>query len=134
MIICNGVVPQLLWFKKLRTHVPTLFVVCSLINIGMWFERYVIIITGLSREYDPGGLGPLHAEPGRAHDRAPAASRFFSMLFLIFLKLFPVIAISEVKELEIHERAHGHRRRTRRRTDGRRWSASSTDRATSPRW
>ena len=57
MIICNGVFPQLLWFKRLRTHVPTLFVVSMLINIGMWFERYVIIITGLSREYDPAVWG-----------------------------------------------------------------------------
>ena len=75
MIICNGVVPQVFWFKQARTHVPTIFVVATLINIGMWFERYVIIITGLSHEYDPARLGLLHAEPVRADDRGRLASR-----------------------------------------------------------
>ena len=67
MIICNVVIPQLFWFKKLRTHVPTLFVISTFINIGMWFERYVIIITGLVARVRPGGLGRLHADLGRAH-------------------------------------------------------------------
>jgi hypothetical protein len=57
MIICNGVVPQIFWFKWARTHIPTIFVVSTLINVGMWFERYVIIITGLSREYNPAVWG-----------------------------------------------------------------------------
>ena len=74
MIICNGVLPQLLWFKKLRTNVPFLFVLSVFINIGMWFERYVIIITGLSREYVPGGLGDLHDQLGRARGSSPEAS------------------------------------------------------------
>ena len=105
MIICNGVIPQLLWFKKVRTHVPTLFVLAIFINIGMWFERYVIIITGLSREYDPAVWGVY--TPSWVELSILAGSfAFFAMLFLIFLKLFPMIAIAEVKELAIHERAH----------------------------
>ena len=76
-----------------------------LINIGMWFERYVIIITGLSREYDPAVWGVY--TPTWAELTILAGSfSFFAMLFLIFMKLFPVIAISELKELAIHERAH----------------------------
>ena len=65
MITCNVVFPQLLWFKKLRTNVPTLFVISIFMNIGMWFERYVIIMTGLSHEYDPavwGDYTPTWAE------------------------------------------------------------------------
>jgi molybdopterin-containing oxidoreductase family membrane subunit len=108
MIVCNVVFPQLFWFKKLRTHVPTLFVVSTFVNIGMWFERYVIIITGLSREYDPAVWGVY--TPTWAELTILAGSfAFFAMLFLIFLKVFPVIAIAEVKELAIHEKAHaGH--------------------------
>ncbi|MGH0029202.1 MAG: NrfD/PsrC family molybdoenzyme membrane anchor subunit [Myxococcota bacterium] len=106
MIICNGVVPQILWFKWARTHVPTLFIVSVLINIGMWFERYVIIITGLSREYDPAVWGIY--TPSWAELIIVAGSfGFFCQFFLLFLKLFPVVAIAEVKELEIHAKAHG---------------------------
>ena len=105
MIVCNVVFPQLFWFKRLRTHVPTLFVVSTFVNIGMWFERYVIIITSLGREYDPAVWGVY--TPTWAELTIFAGSfAFFAMLFLIFLKVFPVIAISEVKELAIHERAH----------------------------
>ena len=105
MIVCNGVLPQLLWFKKLRTNIPFIFALSVFINIGMWFERYVIIITGLSREYDPAVWGNYTiswAEIGIVG----GSFAFFSMFFLIFLKLFPVVAIAEVKELAIHERAH----------------------------
>jgi len=105
MIIFNGVLPHILWFKKVRTHVPTLFVLSVCINIGMWFERYVIIISGLSREYVPAVWGTFTiswAELGIVG----GSFAFFSMFFLIFLKLFPIIAIAEVKEIAIHERAH----------------------------
>ncbi len=105
MIICNGVLPQLLWFKSLRTNVPFLFVLSVFINIGMWFERYVIIITGLSREYDPAAWGIY--TPSLAEIIIIAGSfGFFCQFFLIFLKLFPIVAIAEVKELEIHAKEH----------------------------
>jgi molybdopterin-containing oxidoreductase family membrane subunit len=107
MIIFNGVVPHIFWFKRARTHVPTIFVVATLINIGMWFERYVIIITGLSREHNPAVWG--HYTPSIPELLIVIGSfSFFSIAFLLFLKLFPVIPISEVKELEIHARSHGH--------------------------
>jgi molybdopterin-containing oxidoreductase family membrane subunit len=105
MISCNCFIPQLLWFKKLRTHIPTLFVVATLVNVGMWFERYVIIITGLSREYNPAVWG-IYTPNWVELSILAGGFAFFAMLFLIFLKLFPVISISEVKELAIHERVH----------------------------
>ena len=105
MILCNAVFPQLLWFRKLRTSVPFLFVLSVLINVGMWMERYVIIISGLSREYAPAVWGVY--TPNAADLTIVAGSfGFFAMLFLIFLKLFPVVAIAEVKEVTIHERMH----------------------------
>jgi Ni/Fe-hydrogenase subunit HybB-like protein len=107
MISCNAIFPHVFWFKKARTHVPTIFVVCTLVNIGMWFERYVIIISGLSREFNPGVWG--HFTPSIPELTIVAGSfAFFSIAFLIFLKLFPVIPISELKELEIHARSHAH--------------------------
>ncbi len=106
MIICNGVVPQIFWFKKFRTHIPTIFVVSVLINIGMWFERYVIIITGLSTEYNTSVWGVYTPAPAELIIMAGSFG-FFSMFFLLFIKVFPVIAIAEVKELEIHAKAHG---------------------------
>ncbi len=105
MIICNTVLPQLLWFKKLRVNVPFLFALSVFINIGMWFERYVIIISALSREYDPAVWGefiPSWAEMGIL----AGSFGFFCTFFLIFLKLFPIVAIAEMKEIEIHEKMH----------------------------
>jgi len=105
MILCNAVFPQILWFKRVRTHVPTLFVLSVLVNVGMWFERYVIIITGLSREYNPSTWG-IYTPSWYELGILAGSFAFFSMFFLVFLKLFPVIAIAEMKELAIHEKAH----------------------------
>ncbi len=106
MIIFNAALPQLLWFKKLRTNVPFLFVLCVLINIGMWFERYVIIISSLSREYIPAAWG-LYIPSFAELSILAGSFCWFSMFFLLFLKGGPIIAIYEIKELIIHERAHG---------------------------
>jgi len=74
------------------------------VNIGMWFERYVIIISGLSREYDPAVWGVY--TPTWAELTILAGSfAFFAMLFLLFMKVLPVVAVSVNKKLAIHERA-----------------------------
>ena len=104
MIICNAVFPQLFWFKKAAD--PRADAVRGLdasINIGMWFERYVIIITGLSREYNPAVWG-LYTPRWPELLILAGSFGFFATLFLIFIKIFPVIAITEVKELAIHEK------------------------------
>jgi len=105
MILCNAVFPQLLWFKRLRTSVPFLFVLSVFINIGMWFERYVIIVTGLSTEYDPAVWG-IYTPSTPELVLVAGSFAFFALLFLVFLKLFPVVAIAEVKEIAIHEKEH----------------------------
>ena len=105
MILCNAVFPQLLWIKRLRSHVPFLFVLSVLINIGMWFERYVIIVTSLSREYNPSTWG-LYIPSYWELSVLAGSFCWFGMFFLIFMKIFPVIAIAEVKELAIHEKEH----------------------------
>ncbi len=105
MIICNAFIPQILWWKKARLHLPTLFAVSVLVNVGMWFERYVIIISGLSREYDPAVWG-IYTPSVPELIILAGSFAFFGMFFLIFIKLFPVVAIAEVKELVIHEKEH----------------------------
>ena len=92
--------PQLFWSRRLRRHAPTLFVASLLINIGMWFERYVIITTGLTRDYIPGAWG-LYIPSAPELAVLAASFGFFSLCLLAFLKLLPPIAIAEVKELEI---------------------------------
>jgi Ni/Fe-hydrogenase subunit HybB-like protein len=106
MITFNVIFPQLLWIKRLRTNLPFLFVLCFFINVGMWFERYVIIITSLSREYVTGAWGLYIVSPIELSILVGSFC-WFSMWFLLFLKAFPVIAVHEVKELIIHGKEHG---------------------------
>jgi molybdopterin-containing oxidoreductase family membrane subunit len=105
MISCNAIIPQLLWFKRLRTHVPTLFVIAFFVNIGMWFERYVIIVTSLSTEYVP-AVWTTYTPTWVELSVLAWSFAWFSMFFLIFLKIFPVVAIAEMKEIAIHEKEH----------------------------
>ena len=105
MVTANVICPQILWSKKARVHVPTLFVLSVIINIGMWFERYVIIITSLSRDFMPSAWG-IYIPSWAELSILAGSFCFFAMFFLLFLKFFPIIAITEVKELAIHERQH----------------------------
>ena len=104
MIICNVIAPLPLWFKKMRTNLVVMWVISIFINIGMWFERFVIIMTSLSHEYDPAAWG--YYLPSWVEWTILLASfAWVTFLFLIFLRMFPVIAIQEVKELH-YEEAH----------------------------
>jgi molybdopterin-containing oxidoreductase family membrane subunit len=98
MIICNAGVSQLLWFRKIRTNVTALFVISIFINIGMWFERYVIIVSSLRNDFDPfawGQLTPTWADWGIL----AGSFGWFLMYFLLFARTFPIVAIQEIKEM-----------------------------------
>jgi molybdopterin-containing oxidoreductase family membrane subunit len=106
MLTCNAFIPQLLWFKKIRTSIKSLFVISIFINIGMWFERFVIIVTGLAHEYEPWQWRyylPRWPELGILI----GSFCWFSMWFLLFIKFFPSVAIAEVKEALPPPRAQG---------------------------
>jgi molybdopterin-containing oxidoreductase family membrane subunit len=105
MITCNVIFPQVFWFKQARTHIPTIFVVSTFVNIGMWFERYVIIIGSLSREYDP-AVWNVYTPQWAELIIFAGSFAFFAQFILLFIKGAPFIAISEVKELAIHARTH----------------------------
>jgi molybdopterin-containing oxidoreductase family membrane subunit len=97
MVICNSIVPLVFFWKKARTNLVSLFIICVLINIGMWFERYVIIITSIAHEFDPYSWGlysPTWVELGIM---LGSFSLFF-FLFLLFVKFLPSVSITEVKE------------------------------------
>lgn len=96
MVTCNVVIPQIFWFKWARRSIPVMFVVSIFVNIGMWFERFVITVTSLHRDYLPSNWGMY------AWSRWDAAVLFgsfgmFLTIFLLYLRFFPAISIAEVK-------------------------------------
>lgn len=110
MISCNVLSPQVFWFKKLRTSIPVMFVVSILINIGMWFERFVIIVTSLHRDFLPSSWGYFRPTLVDIFTYAGTLGLFFT-LFLLFIRWVPMIAIAEVKgvmpEADPHHEDHG---------------------------
>ncbi len=96
MVSCNVLVPQLFWLKRARTSIPILMIISILVNVGMWFERYVIIVTSLSRDYLPSAWG--YFKP-TAVDLLTFAGSFglFFTLFLLFVRFLPMVAMAEVK-------------------------------------
>ncbi len=96
MIICNAIIPQLFWFKKIRKNVTIVFIISLIINLGMWFERYVIVVTSLSKTW----------LPSTWHSYYPTATEvaiytgtigFFILGILVFLRFLPIMAVSELK-------------------------------------
>lgn len=96
MTFCNCIFPLLFWSKKIRRHIPTAMVICILINVGMWFERYNIIVTTLVEDFVPGSHG--HYEPSLAEMAMTIGSfGWFFFWFLIFCRFFPLVSLSELK-------------------------------------
>jgi molybdopterin-containing oxidoreductase family membrane subunit len=98
MTFCNCIFPQLLWIKSLRTNIPFLFVLSILINIGMWLERFNIIVQSLSHEYIPYAWGWYNFS---WVDVGIVIGSFgwFGMWMTLFVKFFPAVSIMEIKEL-----------------------------------
>jgi molybdopterin-containing oxidoreductase family membrane subunit len=98
MMTCNVITPQLFWSKSLRENVFATFVISIFVNIGMWFERFVIIVTSLHRDYVPSSwtmYSPTWVEAGIF---IGSLGLFFTC-FLLFARFFPVIAMSELKTI-----------------------------------
>jgi Ni/Fe-hydrogenase subunit HybB-like protein len=96
MISCNVIVPQLFWSKKLRNNITVLFIASIFANIGMWFERFVIVVSSLSRDYLPSSWDYYSPTLFDVGIFVGSFGLFFT-LFLLFLRFIPMIAISEVK-------------------------------------
>jgi len=95
-VACNVLTPQLLWIKKIRTSLKAVFAISILINIGMWFERFIIVVTSLERDFLPSSWAWF--APTRI-DAAILAGSFglFFTLFLLFSRFVPVISMADVK-------------------------------------
>ena len=96
MIICNALVPQLFWFKKIRRNLTAAFIISIIINIGMWFERYNIIISSLAKDFLPSSwvtYSPTWVEIGVF----AGTLGLFGTGVLLFFKFIPMMAISELK-------------------------------------
>lgn len=96
MIACNALIPQLFWFKRVRSSIPLIFIISILINVGMWFERFVIIVTSLHRDFMPSSWAMYMPTMTEVFILAGSFGLFFT-LYLLFLRVFPVISINEVK-------------------------------------
>lgn len=96
MVSCNVVVPQLLWFKPVRGTLPLVFIIVILVNVGMWFERFVIIVTSLHRDFLPSSWA--HYTPSLIEFATFLGSfGLFFTCFLLFCRLAPAISITEIK-------------------------------------
>lgn len=96
MVSCNVITPQLFWFKKIRRSIPVMFVVAVFVNVGMWFERFVIVVTSLSRDYLPSSWA--YYTPTYVDFMILIGSfGFFFTWILLFTKALPVVSIAEVK-------------------------------------
>ncbi len=107
MIFCNVVVPQMFWFKKIRQKHVIVVGLCILVNVGMWFERFVITVTSLTRGQMPSGWD--YFEP-TFWDVSTFLGSFglFLTLFLLFLRFLPSVAMAEVKAVAPEAHAGDH--------------------------
>lgn len=96
MVSCNVIFPQFFWVKKFRRNIPFMFIIAVFVNVGMWFERFVITVTSLSRDFLPASwayYSPTLVDIGILI----GSFGLFFTLVILFTKSLPVVSISEVK-------------------------------------
>jgi molybdopterin-containing oxidoreductase family membrane subunit len=98
MVSCNVLFPQLFWLKKCRTNLWVMTVICILVNVGMWFERFVIVVSSLSRDFLPSSWGYYTPTIIDVLTFMGSFGLFF-MLFLLFCRYLPMVAMAEVKSV-----------------------------------
>jgi len=98
LILVNIIVPQALWFKRVRTNVPLLFLVALAVNIGMWLERFVIVITSLHRDFMPSSWSMYYPTFWDWSTFIGTIGLFVALLFL-FIRFLPMISIFEMRTL-----------------------------------
>jgi molybdopterin-containing oxidoreductase family membrane subunit len=107
MVACNVVIPQLFWFPRVRRQFQAVFVIAILVNVGMWFERFVIVVGALERDFLPSSWS--HYIPTQI-ELATLLGSFglFFTCFLLFCRWLPVIAMAEVKAVVVEDHAEPH--------------------------
>jgi molybdopterin-containing oxidoreductase family membrane subunit len=104
MATCNVIIPQIFWWKKARTSIPIMFVVSLFVNIGMWFERFVITVTSLHRDFLPSSW-QYYVPTWFDWGITLGSFGWFFIWFLLFCRILPVIAMAEIKG--VMETPHG---------------------------
>lgn len=102
LILCNVAIPQLLWFRKVRTTVWMLFLVALSVNYGMWLERYIIVVTSLHRDFLPSSWDMYSATRWDWMTYLGTIGLFLTLLFL-FVRFLPSVSVFEVRELVEHQ-------------------------------
>ncbi len=107
MVSCNVLTPQIFWFKKARNNIAIIFTASLLVNVGMWFERFVIVVTSLANDFLPSSWGMY--EPTWV-DVVTFLGSFglFMTFFLLFIRFLPILAIAELKSIMPIADPHGH--------------------------
>ncbi len=98
LILCNILIPQLLWFQRVRAKPALLFVVAIIINVGMWLERFIIVVTSLQRDFMPSRWGMYYPTVWDWATFLGSIGLFLSLLFL-FIRFLPMISIFEMRQL-----------------------------------
>ncbi|HKB11107.1 MAG TPA: hypothetical protein VKD69_10645, partial [Vicinamibacterales bacterium] len=98
LILCNIVIPQVLWFRRVRSSVAALFVIAIIVNIGMWLERFIIVVTSLHRDFVPAAWGNYAPTFWDWSTFIGTIGLFLSLLFL-FLRFLPMISIAEMRAI-----------------------------------
>jgi molybdopterin-containing oxidoreductase family membrane subunit len=105
LLLCNGLTPQILWFKSARENVILLFVIALIVNVGMWLERFVIVMS-LTRDFLPSSWGQYSPTIWDWSAYLGTLGMFFCLLFL-FVRVLPMISIFEMKTLLPESHVHG---------------------------
>jgi molybdopterin-containing oxidoreductase family membrane subunit len=107
LIACNVLAPQALWFRRVRSSVPLLFAISLIVNVGMWSERYIIVVTSLYHDYLPAMWLPYTATLWDWATFIGTLGLFAALLFL-FLRFVPMISIFEMRELVSETEGEGN--------------------------
>jgi Ni/Fe-hydrogenase subunit HybB-like protein len=105
LLACNILIPQLLWFRKVRANIKLLFALCIVINIGMWLERFIIIVTSLHRDFLPSSWGMFHPTIWDVATFTGTLGLFFTCIYL-FVRFLPAISIFEIRHVISHQKHH----------------------------
>jgi molybdopterin-containing oxidoreductase family membrane subunit len=98
LILCNVIIPQALWFRRVRSNVPILFLISLIVNAGMWLERFIIVVTSLHRDFLPSAWGMYLPTIWDWATYVGTIGLFLTLLFL-FLRFLPMISIFEMRTI-----------------------------------
>ncbi len=98
LLLCNVLVPQLLWFRRVRSSPILLFLVAMFVNVGMWLERFVIVVTSLHRDFLPSSWGMYSGTVWDWATFVGTIGLFLALLFL-FIRFLPIISIFEMRTI-----------------------------------